>query len=70
MNRVIQAAGRVIRTFTDKGVIVLIGERFATPYYASIIPSDWYELDPRELISEEDGYLSNINDFWRRVIEN
>ncbi len=70
MNRVIQAAGRVIRTSTDKGVIVLIGERFATPYYASILPSDWYELDPRELISEEEEYLATIKEFWRRVIEN
>ncbi|MFX0093530.1 MAG: ATP-dependent DNA helicase, partial [Candidatus Hodarchaeota archaeon] len=67
MNRVIQAAGRVIRTSTDKGVMILIGERFATPYYASLFPSDWYELDPRELIVKKEDYLTLIRAFWTRV---
>ncbi|WP_457558897.1 ATP-dependent DNA helicase [Candidatus Harpocratesius sp.] len=41
MTRVIQAAGRIIRSSQDRGVIVLIGERFAAPYYAELFPKEW-----------------------------
>jgi DNA excision repair protein ERCC-2 len=41
MNRVLQAAGRVIRSETDKGVILLIDERFSKPDYASLLPNHW-----------------------------
>src|SRR5438477_185650 len=51
MSRVIQAAGRVIRTATDKAVVVLVGDRFATARYASHFPLDWYVIDPRELVT-------------------
>lgn len=50
MNKVIQAAGRVIRTPTDKGVVVLVGSRFGTQRYSSLFPRDWYERNPRELV--------------------
>ena len=39
MNRVWQAAGRVIRTETDRGVIVLIDDRFKDPFYRGMIPA-------------------------------
>lgn len=38
MNRVWQAAGRVIRTETDRGVLVLIDDRFKDPFYRAMIP--------------------------------
>jgi len=38
MNKVLQAAGRVIRTETDKGIVVLIDERFAYKSYKDIFP--------------------------------
>lgn len=41
INRVLQAAGRVIRSETDKGVILLIDERFSKPDYASLLPNHW-----------------------------
>ena len=44
MNRVLQAAGRVIRTEEDRGVIVLIDDRFNDPLYKKIIPSLWSEM--------------------------
>ncbi|MFO7583706.1 MAG: ATP-dependent DNA helicase [Anaerolineales bacterium] len=40
-NRVLQATGRVIRTETDQGVIVLIDERFAHARYQRLFPSHW-----------------------------
>ncbi|MBM7615478.1 ATP-dependent DNA helicase [Alkaliphilus hydrothermalis] len=41
MNKVLQAAGRVIRTEEDKGVVLLIDERFNTISYKKIFPHEW-----------------------------
>ena len=41
MARVVQAAGRVIRTMDDVGAIVLIGRRFVQNEYQSFFPPDW-----------------------------
>lgn len=62
MNRVVQSAGRVIRSETDRGIIVLLGERFARPEYSSLFPMDWYEQTPRELVVKD--YESDIRRFW------
>jgi DNA excision repair protein ERCC-2 len=55
MQRVIQSAGRVIRTMEDRGVIALLDERFARPPYAGCLPADWYEQGAGELVA----------DFWQ-----
>ncbi|MBR2907132.1 MAG: ATP-dependent DNA helicase [Clostridia bacterium] len=44
MNRVLQAAGRVIRTDRDEGVIVLIDDRYAQPLYRTLFPPHWEGL--------------------------
>ena len=44
MNKVLQAAGRVIRTEEDKGVIVLLDDRFAGRRYLEIFPREWRKL--------------------------
>lgn len=41
MNKVMQAAGRVIRTETDKGIVLLIDERFALAQYRRLFPKHW-----------------------------
>lgn len=41
MNKVMQAAGRVIRTETDKGIVLLIDERFALSQYRKLFPKHW-----------------------------
>lgn len=41
MNKVLQSAGRVIRTEEDKGVIVLLDGRFADTGYRNIFPREW-----------------------------
>ena len=41
MSRVVQAAGRIIRTESDVGAIVLIGRRFVQQRYTSLLPEDW-----------------------------
>ncbi|MBN1499838.1 MAG: ATP-dependent DNA helicase [Spirochaetes bacterium] len=40
-NKVLQAAGRVIRTEEDKGFVLLIDDRYNTPEYRKLIPKHW-----------------------------
>ena len=41
MNKVLQAAGRVIRTIEDRGVIMLLDERFLENSYRNLFPREW-----------------------------
>jgi DNA excision repair protein ERCC-2 len=41
INRVLQAAGRVIRSESDRGVVVLVDRRYATAAYAELLPEGW-----------------------------
>ena len=61
MNRVLQAAGRVIRSAQDRGVIILIDRRFAQPPYPELFPAHWGDVeqgDSAELIR------SAVSSFW------
>ncbi|MFO1487645.1 MAG: ATP-dependent DNA helicase [Verrucomicrobiota bacterium] len=62
MTRVIQAAGRLIRTETDRGVVALLCGRFLEEPYCGRLPRDWYRNSPRELISENPG--RDIREFF------
>jgi len=61
MNKVLQAAGRVIRDESDRGVVLLVDERFAGSRYADMFPEEWMHNNkvrsPREL-----GRL--LDKFW------
>ncbi|RTE08706.1 ATP-dependent DNA helicase [Paenibacillus whitsoniae] len=48
MNKVLQAGGRLIRSETDHGVLLLIDDRYVQPRYRSLLPEEWrdYELLP------------------------
>lgn len=48
MNRVFQAAGRVIRTEDDRGVVLLIGHRFSTHQYRILFPRQWRPIRIRD----------------------
>lgn len=65
LTRTFQAAGRLIRTVTDRGIIVFIGRRFATPLYANYFPPYYYQQSPRELISNEPQV--EIRQFWNEM---
>ena len=41
MTRVVQGAGRLIRSERDRGVIALFGRRFLEPPYRELLPSEW-----------------------------
>lgn len=63
MAKAVQAAGRVIRSETDRGLIVLMDSRFLEPAYAGAMPADWFENEARELVS--DSILSEVAAFWK-----
>jgi len=62
MTRVVQSAGRVIRSETDIGVIALFCRRFTQEMYTRYFPADWYEESPRELISRKPA--TEIKEFF------
>lgn len=60
MNKVLQAAGRVIRTEEDRGVILLLDERFTGYQYRQMFPREWEDFEVCVLGNME-GKLQN---FW------
>ena len=63
MNKVLQAAGRVIRTHEDTGIIALLDERFASREYASLFPREWNDLSCVNL----NGAAKKIDEFVERI---
>jgi DNA excision repair protein ERCC-2 len=61
MNKVLQAAGRVIRTETDKGVILLIDERFGNKSYLQLFPKEWF---PNTRVGNFQELERGLKDFW------
>ena len=55
MTRVIQSAGRVIRSETDRGVIVLACKRFLQNPYRRFLPEEWFGDSPEELATDDVG---------------
>ncbi len=62
MNRVFQAAGRVIRRENDRGVIVLIDDRFDDPIYKESLPKLWQGV---RFIDDPKRLKEVIEEFWR-----
>lgn len=62
MNHVLQAAGRVIRTDTDRGIVVLLDQRYAEPRYAELFPPHWEDV---KIASDAQSLAKTIADFWK-----
>lgn len=62
MNKVLQAAGRVIRTDSDEGVILLLDDRFLQTYYQQMFPREWsyYQVVNRRNIKR------TLEQFWEK----
>ena len=63
MNKVLQAAGRVIRTQEDSGVIILLDERFYSQDYMELFPVEWSDMEICSLNTLED----NLGKFWDKT---
>ncbi|WP_330428248.1 ATP-dependent DNA helicase [Coprococcus sp. OM06-25] len=67
INKVFQAAGRVIRTETDQGIILLIDERFATRRYTELFPVEWNDSVICNM-QNVDGILEQFWDYKSKEI--
>jgi Rad3-related DNA helicase len=66
MNHVLQAAGRVIRTEEDRGILVLIDDRYASERYLRLFPPHWKNL---QCTGTPQGLAVILRRFWRQVAE-
>lgn len=62
MNKVLQAAGRVIRTSEDVGIIALLDERFLTPPYLRMFPREWENYERVSM----NGVEEKVENFWQK----
>lgn len=62
MNKVMQSAGRVIRTTEDTGAILLLDERFLNSSYQSLFPREWF---PFETVSAS-TMRQTLHSFWEK----
>ena len=60
MNKVMQAAGRVIRTAEDIGIVALFDGRFQTPGYRRLFPREWKEWE----LTTVNGVAGRVERFW------
>lgn len=63
MTRVFQAAGRVIRSDTDRGVVLLIEQRLTSPTYSRLFPPHWQPIP----ISNETDLAETVLPFWNNI---
>ena len=61
MNKVLQAAGRVIRTPEDKGVVLLIDDRFLAPDTRRLMPPHW---DGLRAVGSAEELRAELEWFW------
>ncbi|AKP67602.1 helicase C-terminal domain-containing protein [Companilactobacillus ginsenosidimutans] len=62
MNNVLQAAGRLIRSSTDVGVILLLDQRFASQRYVNLFPPHW---NGYKRVSTVQNLSNEIDNFWK-----
>lgn len=61
-NHVLQAGGRVIRTASDRGVILLLDARFASADYAPLFPPHWAHA---QVSASTNALAKQLTDFWQ-----
>lgn len=62
MNKVLQAAGRVIRTASDRGIIGLLDERFLRNDYRQLFPREWSQYEVHTL----ESLPGALDAFWKK----
>jgi len=64
MNNVLQAAGRVIRRDSDKGIVILIDDRYGEDRYKLLFPPQWSHM----IYTGDGASLSKaVGDFWKKT---
>lgn len=67
MNKVLQAAGRVIRTEDDIGAVLLIDDRFATSKYMTLMPKEW--ISKYNIIKDPNSLKVQLQEFWDNEVK-
>ncbi|MBC1765292.1 ATP-dependent DNA helicase [Listeria seeligeri] len=62
MNKVLQAVGRVIRGESDRGVVLLIDERFSASRYRTLFPAHWNHA---KIVKNTEEITEQVTEFWR-----
>ena len=62
MNKVLQAVGRVIRGEEDRGIVILMDDRFVTPFYQQLMPEHWKE---RVCVQTPQQLKDELKLFWK-----
>ena len=62
MNKVMQAVGRLIRSEEDKGVALLMEQRYCTSEYRSLFKKEW---DHYEVVYSTDDITSSLEKFFK-----
>jgi DNA excision repair protein ERCC-2 len=65
INKVIQAVGRLIRSQRDKGIIVLVDERFSDEKTGMLLPDYWFRQPGDVVLTDE--YEPVIREFWDNI---
>jgi len=60
INRVLQAAGRVIRSEIDRGIILLVDDRFAKTGYVDLLPDHWKPV----MVDTGQDIRDQLEAFW------
>ncbi len=61
LNKVLQAVGRVIRTEEDRGIVLLIDQRFSLPSYKKLFPEEWKKV---HYVANAQSIRKTIGNFW------
>jgi len=64
MNRVLQAAGRVIRGENDRGIVVLVDDRYADGKYMELFPEHWENI---KLVGDAPSLREAVKRFWNET---
>ena len=64
MNRVMQAVGRVIRSEKDRGMALLIDDRFLNSRYRDLFKHEWSHYD---VVISPDDMAESISSFWKKA---
>ncbi len=64
MNRVLQAAGRVIRRDDDRGVVILADDRYAEPKYRNLFPEHWKSV---QYAGNSKSLAEIVKRFWDKT---
>lgn len=65
MNKVLQSAGRVIRSDNDKGMILFIDERYTTQRYLTLLPAHYRHY---QVVTTPSQTMHLLEDFWKESL--